>query len=64
MYVIKIHCELSVLAASLMSFKKKKYLDRGVGGWVELYPIFFGIFVTLQSPLAPLIILFRQNWIV
>ena len=33
--------------------KKKKYLDRGVGGWVELYPNFFwifGIFLTLQSP--------------
>ena len=23
--------------------KKKKKLDRGVGGWVELYPIFFGL---------------------
>ena len=36
-------------------FQKKKKLDRGVGGWVELYPIFFlifGIFLTLQSPLA------------
>ena len=33
--------------------KKKKKLDRGVGGWVELYSIFFGIFgifLTLQSP--------------
>ena len=40
---------------SLMGFQKKKYLDRGVGGWVELYPIFFwifGIFLTLQSPLV------------
>ena len=40
---------------SRMGFQKKKYLDRGVGGWVELYPIFFwifGIFLTLQSPLA------------
>ena len=39
---------------SLMGFQKKKNLDRGVGGWVELYPIFFwifGIFLTLQSPL-------------
>ena len=25
-------------------FPKKKILDRGVGGWVELYPIFFWIF--------------------
>ena len=34
--------------------KKKKKLDRGVGGWVEFYPNFFwifGIFLTLQSPL-------------
>ena len=38
----------------LMGFQKKKYLDRGVGGWVELYPNYFwifGIFLTLQSPL-------------
>ena len=34
--------DLSVLAVSRMGFPKKKYLDRGVGGWVELYPIFFG----------------------
>ena len=38
-------------------FQKKKKLDRGVGGWVELHPIFFwifGIFLTLQSPLDQL----------
>ena len=38
----------------LMGFQQKKYLDRGVGGWVELYPNYFwifGIFLTLQSPL-------------
>ena len=39
----------------LMGFqKKKKNVDRGVGGWVELYPNYFwifGIFLTLQSPL-------------
>ena len=37
-----------------MGFQKKKYLDRGVGGWVELYPNYFwifGIVLTLQSPL-------------
>ena len=37
----------------LMGFEEKKYLDRGVGGWVELYPNYFwifGIFSTLQSP--------------
>ena len=40
-----------------MGFQKKKYLDRGVGGWVELYPNVFcicGIFLTLQSPLLGL----------
>ena len=39
----------------LMGFHKKKYLDRGVGGWVEPYPNYFWIFgicLTLQSPLA------------
>ena len=45
--------------------KKKKYLDRGVGGWVELYPIFFcifGIFLTLQSPLG--VVHYAQNYII
>ena len=40
---------------TLMGFPKKKKLDRGVGGWVELYPNYFwifGIFLTLQSPLT------------
>ena len=37
LYVIN-SCDLSVLAMPLMGFPKKKYLDRGVGGWVELYP--------------------------
>ena len=47
MYSVKSHCDLSVLAVSLMVFQKK--MDR-VGGWVELYPIFFGVLLTLQSP--------------
>ena len=54
MYSVCIY-DLSVLAVSRMGFQKKKYLDRGVGGWVELHPIFFwifGIFLTLQSPLV------------
>ena len=54
MYSVCIY-DLSVLAVSRMGFQKKQYLDRGVGGWVELYPIFFGIFgifLTLQSPLT------------
>ena len=37
----------------LMGFQKKKYLDRGVGGWVELYPIFFGFlefFLLCKAP--------------
>ena len=29
----------------------KKKFGWGVGGWGELYPSFFGIFLTLQSPL-------------
>ena len=40
---------------SLMGFQKKKYLDRGVGGWVggwvELYPIYFWKFVNYAKPL-------------
>ena len=52
-YVIKScksHCDLSVLAVSLMSFQKKKKLDR-VGGLssIQFFWI-FGIFLTLQSP--------------
>ena len=42
--------DLSVLSKSVMGFQKKKVW--GVGGWGELYPIFFGIFViflTLRS---------------
>ena len=42
----------------LMGFQIKKKLDRGVGGWVELYPNYFwifGIFLTLQSPLTDVI---------
>ena len=43
---------------SLMGFQKK--LDRGLGGWGELYPIFLGfleLFLTLQSPLLLAIVL-------
>ena len=39
---------------SLMGFQKKKYLDRGVGGWVELYPIFFWIFWILFNFAKPI----------
>ena len=51
--VVKSHCDLSVLAVSLMSFQKKK-LDRGVSGWVELYPIFldFWNFFNFAKPLS------------
>ena len=51
---VYIRFECSGLVTDGWVSKKKKYLDRGVGGWVELYPIFFwifGIFLTLQSPL-------------
>ena len=46
--------DLSVLSMSVMGFQKKS-LDGEVDGWGELYPRFFlifGIFFTLQSPLA------------
>ena len=51
MYSVSIRFECSGRVTD--GFPKKKYLDRGVGGWVELCPIFFwifGIFLTLQSP--------------
>ena len=34
------HYDLSVVSMSAMGFQKK--LDRGVGGWSELYPFFLG----------------------
>ena len=37
--------DFSVLSMSVMDFQKKS-LD---GGWGELYPSFFGIFLTLQN---------------
>ena len=40
MYSVCIRLECSGRVTD--GFKKKKKLDRGVGGWVELYPIFFG----------------------
>ena len=43
--------DLSVLSMSVMVSTKKE-VWMGVGGWGELYPIFFGIFgifVTLQE---------------
>ena len=51
--VVKSHCDLSVLAVSLMSFKKK--LDRGVGG---LSSIFLGFleFVDFAKPLSSVIL--------
>ena len=36
--------ELSVLSMSVMSFQNKKF-GWGVGGWSELYPILFWIFL-------------------
>ena len=53
MYSVCIRFECSARVTD--GFPKKKYFDRGVGGWVELYPIFFwifGIFFSLQSPLC------------
>ena len=54
--------DLSVLSMSVMSLKKKK-LD-GVGGWGELYPIFFlifWIFLTLQSKFYISFSIYRFN---
>ena len=42
--------DLSVLFMSVMGVQKKVWM--GVGGWGELYPSFFGILLTLQSPLS------------
>ena len=42
MYSVCIY-DLSVLAVSRMAFQKTQKLDRGVGGWVELYPNIFWI---------------------
>ena len=46
--------DLSVLSMSVMGCKKKVW-----GGWGEIYPILFwisGILLTLQSPLAHLLV--------
>ena len=55
LFILSVY-DLSVLAVSRMGFHKTKTkLDRGVGGWVELYPFYFWIFdffLTLQSPLV------------
>ena len=40
--------DLSCLSTSVMGFQKK--FGWRVGGWGELYPIFFWISKTLQSP--------------
>ena len=39
--------DLSIMSKSVMVSKKKVWM--GVGGWGELYPSFFGFFLTLQS---------------
>ena len=36
---------------SVMGFQKNWIAGGWVGGWGELYPVFSGIFKTLQSPL-------------
>ena len=43
--------DLSVLSMSVMGLKKKP-IWMGVGGWGELYPSFFLIFLTLQRLLS------------
>ena len=44
MYSVCIYTILVLWACHGWVSKKKKKLDRGVGGLVELYPIFFGFF--------------------
>ena len=46
--------DVTVLSILVRGFQKK--IGWGVGGWGELYPIFwiFWIFLTLQNPLTPL----------
>ena len=41
--------DLSVLSMSVMGFQKKKFVWGRVGG-VSSNQVFFGIFLTLQSP--------------
>ena len=48
MYVIKSHCDLSVLAASLMGFQKQKYLDRGWVGGLSAIQFFLDFWIFLK----------------
>ena len=53
MYSVCIRLECSGRVTDGFPKKKKIWIGEGVGGWFELYPIFFwifGIFLTLQSP--------------
>ena len=54
-YVIKSHCDLSVLAVSLMSFQKEKNLDRGWVGGLSSIQFFldFWNFFNFAKPLIP-----------
>ena len=60
--------DLSILSMSVMGFQKKS-LDGGcvggwVGGWGELYSIFLGICITLQSPLRPRYVFLQEpSWL-
>ena len=45
--------DLSVLSMSVMGFQKK--FRRGVGGWGELYPSLFGIFLNFFNFANPIV---------
>ena len=57
-YLLKVvgYYDLSVLSMSVIGFQKKS-LDRAwVGGWGELYPIFFGFLEFFKLCKAPILI--------
>ena len=60
----KLENQRKLLKSSMIIGFQKKKLDRGVGRWGELYPIFLGmsgIFLTLQGPLMDRHKLFQTN---
>ena len=63
--VVKSHCDLSVLAVSLMGFQKKKKLDRGwVGGLSSIQKkIDFRNFFNFAKPLITADVVFGYRWL-
>ena len=54
-YILNVvsHYYLSVLSISVMGFQKS--LDREVGGWLEVYPVFLVHFLNFFNFAKPLI---------